>query len=427
VTATKGGPAVFSAAAALLCRIGELLDRRRVTAYCAMLLAAELAMVVFYAAGTYGLIVPLDGPASTDFVSFYAAGTLTDAGSPALVYDHGAHLAAEERATEPGIKYNFFYYPPVYLLLCALLARFPYLVAFFLFEAVTLAFYVVVLRRTLDDRRWSTLFPFLIFPVVFWNFGYGQNGFLTAALFGAATLLLDRRPIAAGLLFGAVCYKPHFGLLIPVALAAGGYWRSFAAAAASVAGLVLLSLLLFGEATWQHFFTAIAASRAIYESGVKLPAFVTPFGAVIVLGGAPALAYAVQALVTIAAAVLVALAWGRRLSLPVRAAILAAATIVSVPVALFYDLMLAALAVAWLYRSDGGLTAAERALFAALFVACLDPVRVAEVTHIPLGPLAALLLLGIIGHRICREITADDRDPAPRGSAEPGFEPAQPA
>jgi len=42
--------------------------------------------------------------------------------------------------------------------------------------------------------------------------------------------LLERRPVAAGLLFGLLCYKPHFGLLVPVALASGGYWRSFAAA-----------------------------------------------------------------------------------------------------------------------------------------------------------------------------------------------------
>jgi alpha-1,2-mannosyltransferase len=398
-----------------------------VTIYCAMLLAAEIVLAVFYVAGTYGLIVPLNGPASTDFVSFYAAGSLANAGTPALAYDHAAHLAAEERATEPGIKYNFFYYPPVYLLVCAALARFPYLVAFLIFEAATLGLYMLVLRGILDDRRWTTLFPFLIFPVVFWNFGYGQNGFLTAALFGAAMLLIDRRPVVAGLLFGAVCYKPHFGLLIPVALAAGGYWRSVAAAAAAVAGLVLMSLLLFGEATWQHFFAAIAASRTTYESGVKLSAFVTPFGALRVSGAAPGAAYAAQALATIAAAGLVALAWGRRLSLPIRAAALAAATIVAVPVALFYDAMLATVAAAWLYRSEGGLTAAERALFAALFVACLDPVRIAEATHVPLGSIAALSLVGIVGHRVWRESAAGRRLSDLGANADAGVEPLRPA
>ena len=47
--------------------------------------------------------------------------------------------------------------------------------------------------------------------------------------------MLDRRPLVAGMLFGLLAYKPQFGLMIPLALAAGGRWRRFAAAAATVA------------------------------------------------------------------------------------------------------------------------------------------------------------------------------------------------
>jgi hypothetical protein len=76
---------------------------------------------LFLVAGTHGLIVPLAGPTSTDFVSFYAAGALADAGTPELAYDQAAHDAAEQRATAAGVEYRFFYYPPVFLLLCAAL------------------------------------------------------------------------------------------------------------------------------------------------------------------------------------------------------------------------------------------------------------------------------------------------------------------
>ena len=58
------------------------------------LLAVQLAALLFIAAGTQGWIVRLDKPTTTDFVSFYAAGALADAGTPALAYDHAAHLAA---------------------------------------------------------------------------------------------------------------------------------------------------------------------------------------------------------------------------------------------------------------------------------------------------------------------------------------------
>ena len=225
---------------------GNWLDRRRLLIGAALLLAFELGMFAFLVAGTHGWIVPLDKPTTTDFISFYAAGALANAGTPTLAYDHAAHLAAEELVVGAGIGYQYFNYPPVFLLLCAALAPLPYLVAFVLFEGATLLLYLFVARRILGDRSTTALIVLLAFPIVFWNFGLGQNAFLTAALFGAATLLIDRRPVIAGLLFGALCYKPQFGLMIPLALAAAGQWRAFAAAAASAAALVLASLAIFG-------------------------------------------------------------------------------------------------------------------------------------------------------------------------------------
>ncbi|MGA8549099.1 MAG: glycosyltransferase family 87 protein, partial [Stellaceae bacterium] len=243
----------------------RLLNQQRIYAGCTILLAIEIVLFLFLTAGTYGLIVPLPKPTSTDFVSFYAAGSLADEGTPKLAYNKVAHYAAEERAADPGIVYNYFFYPPVFLLLCAILARLPYFAAFVLFEAATLGLYLPVIRRILGERSSAALVPILAFPPVFWTIGMGQNGLLTAGLFGAATLLIDRRPWIAGLLFGALCYKPHFALLVPVALVAGGRWRAFAAAFASAVGLCLLSLAVFGWQTWHAFLTAAAAaSGSVY-------------------------------------------------------------------------------------------------------------------------------------------------------------------
>src|SRR5580658_1516461 len=114
---------------------GDWLSTARLRLYVAILLAAELAVFCFIVAGTHGWIVPLDKPNTTDFVSFYAAGNLADAGTPALAYDHAAHLAAEEAIVGKGIQYQFFNYPPVYQALFAPIARLPYLLAFVLFEA----------------------------------------------------------------------------------------------------------------------------------------------------------------------------------------------------------------------------------------------------------------------------------------------------
>jgi Glycosyltransferase family 87 len=385
---------------AIGCSGRSLFDRRRIFRLSRFLLIIEIGFFLFLAAGTFGLIVPLDRPTSTDFVSFYAAGSLADAGTPQFAYDRGAHYAAEQRAAEPGIVYNFFYYPPTFLLVCAGLALLPYIPAFVVFEAATLGFYLVVISRILGERGWAAAIPILAFPPVLWTIGLGQNGFLTAGLLGGATLLIDRRPLAAGLLFGTLCLKPHFAVLAPVALAAGGRWRAFAAALVSALGLSLLSLVLFGWPTWHEFFIAAAASRNVYASGrIPFGGFVTPFGGAMLLGASPAAAGAVQAAASAVAAGFVAIIWRRNPPLPVRAASLVSATLVAVPLALFYDLVLAGVAAAWLVRADGKyrLPEAGKLLLAALYMLCLNPRGIAETWHLPVGSLIALALMILTG------------------------------
>jgi Glycosyltransferase family 87 len=413
------GEAVKAIGLRFLHDLGAALDRDRVLAYCRILLAAEIGIFVFLVAGTHGLIVPLAGPTSTDFVSFYAAGALADAGTPELAYDPAAHEAAEQRATAPGVEYRFFYYPPVFLLLCAFLARLPYLVAFAVFEAATLALYLIAMREILAERDWSGMIPVLAFPAVFWALGLGQNSFLTAALFGAGTLWTDRRPILAGLCFGALCYKPHFALLVPVALLAGSHWRALAAALVSATALCGLSLIFFGSETWQAFLAAGTGSLATYASGrINFGGFVSPFGGVLLAGGSTYAAYAIQAAVTLGAGLVVAVVWRQGLRLALRAAILAAATLVAIPVVLIYDLMLAAVAAAWLVRDPAGLANGDKAALTALFVLAIIPPGLSEAWHFPSAPILALALLALIAVRALR--SASRANPvAPAASLQP--------
>src|SRR5947199_372602 len=80
-----------------------------------------------------------------------------------------------------------------------------------------------------------------------------RNGFLTAALLGGALHLLDRRPWLAGVLIGCLAYKPQFGVLIPIALLAGGRWTTIGAAVATVAALFAVSVLALGGGVWHAF------------------------------------------------------------------------------------------------------------------------------------------------------------------------------
>jgi alpha-1,2-mannosyltransferase len=388
-------------------RGGAWLDRSRLRGYALILLVFELAAFGFLIAGTHGWIVPLDKPTTTDFASFYAAGQLADSGTPALAYDPAAHLAAEEAIAGQGVEYQYFNYPPVYEALFAPLAHLPYLAAFIGFETATLLLFLAVADRILEDFSPTTLLALLAFPVVWWNFGLGQNAFLTAALFGAATLLVDRRPVLAGLCFGAMCYKPHFALLVPLALGIGGHWRAFLAAAISAATLVLISVVLLGWSTWQAFFVTAGASHTMYESGrILFGGFVSPFGAMRLMGASIAASYAVQGVFTVIAATVLGIVWQRRLSPPVRNAVLASATLLAVPLSLLYDMMIGAVAGCWLVRGADrrAMLPWEKTALALIYVAMLDSRGLAGALHLPVATICALVLFGFATRRAAREL-----------------------
>ena len=255
-----------------------------------------------------------------------------------------------------------------------------------------------MVRRIVGERGCGLLIPILAFPPVLWTIGLGQNGFLTAGLFGAATLLVNRRPWWPACCSARSARAP-FALLVPVALVAGGHRRAFAAAFASAAGLCLLSLAVFGWQTWHAFLTAAAGSGTIYESGrIPFGGFVTPFGAAMLLGADRTIAVIVQAAAALAAAGLVAWIWRRNLPLPVRAASLASATLVAVPLALFYDLVLAGVAAAWLLRGEGEYRLPEwgKLVLAGLYVLSLNPRGIAMAWHLPVGAFIALALAALV-------------------------------
>ena len=250
-------------------------------------------------------------------------------------------------ATSP---YNYFYYPPIWLMVCAALARLPYYAAAVLFGGLTFAAVLAVAWRIVEMRDRKVLIPLLAFPPMFWNVAAEQNAFLSAALLGGALLSLERRPLLAGVLFGTLAYKPHFGLLIPAALVAAGEWRAIAGATATVIGLALISAGIFGWDIWAAYVHAALASGSVYESGIDIEGVATHYGEVLALGGISALAYAVQAVSAICAAYWVGRVWRRGLSLKLRAAVLIAAIPLAAPVLLFYDLVLGGIAMLWLTR-----------------------------------------------------------------------------
>ncbi len=367
-----------------------------------ILVVLQALILGIFVAGTHGLIVPLEKPTSTDFVSFYAAGALARQGNAAGTYDRAVHYPAEEAATAPGIEYQTFLYPPTFMLLCAPLSRLPYLPAFVVFELVTGLFWLRVATRVAGGGRAATLTLFAV-PSVFWVIGIGQNSFLSAGLMALGTLLLARRPWAAGAAFGAICFKPHLGLLIPVALLAGRHWRAAAGAALMVAGLVGASLLLFGDAAWGAYLRMLLHLHDTVEGqDIHFFGHVDGYGVARLAGFSQKAADAFQiALAACAIAAVGVLWWRRGTPAEVRYAALAAGVLMVTPFALFYDLLMPAVAGAWLVRAGraGGFLAGEKWVLVLAFAIDFLSYPLAKWTHIGFGVLVPPMVLGLAVRR----------------------------
>jgi hypothetical protein len=368
-------------------------------------LAAIIQAVVlaFMIAGTHGWIVRGVKPNTTDYVSFWAAGRLADQGHAPLAYDHAAHLRVEEEASAPGIDYEYFFNPPPFLLIMAPLAWLPYLVSFVVFEGATLALWLVLGTRVAGGGRTAT-WCLLAVPSLWWVLGLGQNSFLSASLMAGGLLALPRRKWLAGAAFGLLCYKPHLGLMIPVALAAGGEWVAILSAAVTVAVALAATTALFGVRIWRAYLETFThdLSGPINGGRVLLAARVDPTGAAQELGLSLTGAHAIWLVCVACALLCVWVSWrpaagGRAQSQEVRGAVLATCAILAAPFALFYDLVLCSLAAAWLARAarrDGWLRGEALALTLLTLVSVLAANPVVQATGLPFGSLMAPALLG---------------------------------
>ncbi len=329
-----------------------------------LLLAGEaLALVAFLSFwvmwARWQLSTPGISKISGDFVSFWTAGRLALQGHAADAYREVPHFLAQIALHgDPGWGYLAFFYPPFFLLLCAGFALLGYFPALCLWLASTCACYAVALRALLPKNLGAGAHPWLLFlgyPAVMLNAGFGQNAFLSTALFGAAAVWLDRRPELAGLCLGCLAYKPQLGIIVPLALAVAGRWRCFAMASVTVLVLAAAATLAFGVDIWPAFLADMADARHNWMDRAIPPylkMWITPFGLVRFHDWPLPLAYAVQAVVTVTAALLLVRALTRRppgeRSGRAEIAAIAASVPFCSPFMLEYDLVILAVPMAWL-------------------------------------------------------------------------------
>ncbi len=393
-------------------RSGAWLTRERMRLVAFALLAAFVLGAGFLIATSDGLNDRFGRPLGTDFSNVYAAGTYVLDGEAAAPFYPDKQFAREQAIFGPATQFYGWHYPPFFLGLAGLLATMPYWLALITWQGATLILYLLAIRLMVPsqsaagrDHLWLLLA--LAFPAVFVNLGQAHNGFLTAALIGAALTQLDRRPILAGILIGLLAYKPQFGLLIPLVLAVSGRWRVFAAAAATVAVMTVAVTVAFGADIWPAFLVSAKFSRTVVleQGGTGWYKIQSVFSWVRLWGGGIALAYAAQGAVTLAIAAALAWLWRSPTAFPLKAAALVIGCALATPYSLDYDLMLLAPAIAYL-ALDGftrGFVPWQKTILAALWIVPLIARSVPQATLIPLAVPVMVLAFALLLRRAMTE------------------------
>jgi Glycosyltransferase family 87 len=367
------------------------LARLKMIAQCWIVIAC-IAYVLDLLQQTHdGLSDGVRRPFGDDFVNYWSGAFLAAHGRAAEVYDFLAFHVFEQSVTGPAIQSYHYSYPPVLLLLTLPLAFIPYVPALGVWLIATWYGFYRALRLTSEQ---SVLLLSLATPALFVNAVGGQNGALTAALLGGGLVLLDRRPVVAGLLFGCLAYKPHLALMLPFALIAGRQWLTVAATCATAIFLVAVSVVAFGPHLWLDYTANLAQLRAvILEDGTGVwHRMLSVFVFARRLGADVATAYALQGVFAMLAALFVARSWWRDDPPHIRSAMLVLGTCLATPYLQDYDLVMSAFVVVWLKAEDGH----SRIPMAVMLLLPLMAAPLGKLTGLALGPLFILPIFALL-------------------------------
>lgn len=376
---------------------GSWLTGDRVDAVALISGVMGVAMLAFLLFGGNGTVDPFGQPIGSDFTAFWSAGHLANSGHAASAYNPTI-LNADLRATH-GVDYAMAWvYPPTFLLIASPLARLPYLPALLLWQALSLAAVAAALGTILKDRR--ELLISLASPLTPLVLAGGQNAFLSAAVLGWGLLLLDRRPWAAGGVFGALTYKPQLGLGIAPLLLIERNWRAIGAAVASAATLMVISVLLWGVDAWVAFPEGLANGRAWMEQGTStFYKSASLFSVARLWGASISAAYAVQGIGLVTGLCVIWRASAAPAS--IRSAGVCAAIALATPYLMDYDMATVGVGAAFLYAHgrQNGFRPYERSVIAFAWLAPWFSRLFGEHLLLPLGPPATILLAWMVVRR----------------------------
>jgi hypothetical protein len=292
---------------------------------------------------TPGTAIPRDGSTlvvGRDFLNFWMYGRAAALPDPGHWYDVVSYqraLGALLGQDYPGQNWS---YPPSVMPLAAPFGLLPYLAALAAWTILGLGVFAATLRARIADT--TTFVALLASPAAIFCIISGQSSLLTAAALIGIFVLIDRRPLVAGVLIGCLTLKPQLGLLFPIMLIASGRWRVFCSAAVTALAIVALTTALVGTQPWIDFIEkGLPIQNLVLADphGIATPFYPTVFMNLRGIGVPYAVAMTLQIGVALAAAA--AVWWGFRMRRDadprLLAALFLAASVAATPYLLSYD------------------------------------------------------------------------------------------
>ncbi len=193
-----------------------------------------------------------------DFLRSYTASVIIHSAAPWQLYDPDVFYKLLSGFSAHPIDKNLpyaWYYSPAYSLLIEFLSAFSLKSSFvlwvvFQFSLLALAGYRFLWFRLCDAVIFLT--PTAFIAAIDW----GQNGVLIAAFYIAAFRFMKTRPLLSGCFFACAIFKPQLGLLLPLLLLPGKYYKIICSAIVAGFFIILASVYFYGIASWLAYYNS---------------------------------------------------------------------------------------------------------------------------------------------------------------------------
>jgi len=338
--------------------------------YPAFLLLAVVLARVDWAKAAYILHIQ---PFAIDYLPLWTAGRMA-LHHPGHLYDFAAITDGQRWLIGHLNRLRPWIYPPSALLIFTPLSRLPFWISTAAWVGATVAALVGAALKFIPRDRLLGLVLIAALPATSLTVVAAQTTFLTVCATTLGVLLLERRPILAGVLLGlAACLKPTALVFLPLAYLAARSWKPFVATAVTGIVVALATTLWLGPMVWLDWLAALPRfERIVLYDRAFIPSMISPASAGVHNHLSADALLVLRGVFAVAGGALVWWVWRRRLDPAFRLIALMAAGLFASPYAMRYDAALFVVpAVALICRATswgGVLTAAGAYLLLCLSI-----------------------------------------------------------